>query len=368
MSRRIILFILAVVYGLGVQAQIPVHLESLGQVVIPYNKPVKGTPIGGLSGLTYDDEEDLFYVISDDRSQHAGARFYTFRLEMDENDSLRSDAIRWKDRIFLKTAEGKLYGKGTIDPEGITLGADGLIYISTEGDPRINIPPFINGYDRRGYLRRELTIPPAYWSKNKMKESWGVRINRGFEGLATSPDGQKLYTAIENALEQDGPAADSSTGSPLRLIEYNLSSGQVAHGFWYNTDPVFQLSGNRTGVAVNGLTDLLILDQKGHILTIERNFVPGQGVRIQLYQVDLKGATDIKGIPNLQKATQSLHPVKKWFVADLADYNIMIDNFEGMTLGPELSGGGKLLLMVSDNNFSPAQQTIFTAFRIDSGL
>ena len=38
-----------------------------------------------------------------------------------------------------------------------------------------------------------------------------------------------------------------------------------------------------------------------------------------------------------------------------------MDNLEGMTWGPPLPGGGRSLVLVSDDNFNPAQSTQFIA-------
>ena len=40
----------------------------------------KNTLVGGLSGLAWDASSDLWYALSDDRSRHAPARIYVFRL------------------------------------------------------------------------------------------------------------------------------------------------------------------------------------------------------------------------------------------------------------------------------------------------
>src|SRR5699024_7361949 len=103
----------------------------------------------------------------------------------------------------------------------------------------------------------------------------------------------------------------------------------------------------------------------GQLLTLERNFVQGQGNRILLYQASTKGATDVKDVNSLKQLPQPQQPVAKWLIADLANYGITIDNFEGMVLGPKLESGGRLLLMASDDNFSSTQKTILTVFRID---
>ena len=56
------------------------ELHFLGEYVIPHNTQFKNTTIGGLSGIDYDKENDLFYLISDDWSQINPARFYTARI------------------------------------------------------------------------------------------------------------------------------------------------------------------------------------------------------------------------------------------------------------------------------------------------
>ena len=41
--------------------------------------------VGGLSGLSYDPESRLYYIISDDRSAKNPARFYTARITLSDN-------------------------------------------------------------------------------------------------------------------------------------------------------------------------------------------------------------------------------------------------------------------------------------------
>ena len=45
----------------------------------------------------------------------------------------------------------------------------------------------------------------------------------------------------------------------------------------------------------------------------------------------------------------------------LTTMSLWPDNVEGMTLGPELDDGRKVLILVSDNNFNPNQITQFIA-------
>ena len=57
----------------------------LGQIVLPTGLKIGGVEFGGISGLDYDAATDLFYAISDDRSQKAPARFYTLKLAISES-------------------------------------------------------------------------------------------------------------------------------------------------------------------------------------------------------------------------------------------------------------------------------------------
>ena len=347
--------------GTALSQSSSIQFEPLGQVSIPHNYQFKGTPVGGLSGLAYDPGSGTYYVISDDRSNLAEARFYSFCLELNMDGKLEKDGIRFENVHYLRTQQGNAYPEGEVDPEAIVFTSDSLIYISSEGVPGKNIPPFINAFTKTGSFVKEMKIPEAYRSADNSR---GVRNNLGFEGLTASPDETRLFAATENALLQDGPAADSDNESPSRIIIYDLPADSVMHEFVYMVDRVQYESAQKDLFAVNGITALLALDSKGNLLVLERNYVAGEGNRIALYAASTEGATDIKGVAGLQQLDTPLKPVGKELVTYLNDFDIAIDNFEGLILGPRLENGGRLLLMVSDNNFSKTQQTLFTAFSI----
>ncbi len=346
-------------------SQSSMNLELLGEVVIPHNYELQGTPVGGLSGLAYDADKELYYVLSDDRSEFAAARYYSFRLKLNENLQLTEESIIWEDVIFLHDSTGSRYGKGQLDPEGIAAGEDSLIYVSSEGDPTIDVPPFVNAFSPSGRFVKSFPIPKAYWARaDSLRAERGVRTNFGFEGLAITPNYSRLYAGTENALLQDGSAADSASSSPSRILVYDVPSGTILHEFMYRVEPVEFSSDERGSMAVNGLTALFMLGNDGRMLSLDRNYVAGQGNEIHLYEVRTEGATDIKGNTSMQKMDEEPTPVQKKLVADLSKFDITLDNFEGLLLGPELPSGGRLLLIVSDNNFSADQQTLFTAFRL----
>jgi hypothetical protein len=86
--------------------------------------------------------------------------------------------------------------------------------------------------------------------------------------------------------------------------------------------------------------------------------------------VDLSTATDVIAIDSLE-ATSEWRPVTKELVLDLDDVLDQLsseyprlDNLEAMGLGPELPGGGRALLLASDDNFQSKQRTQFLLFRL----
>jgi hypothetical protein len=113
---------------------------------------------------------------------------------------------------------------------------------------------------------------------------------------------------------------------------------------------------------VNGLTDLLVIDQGGHFLGLERAFGL-RGFNVRLYQLATGGATDTSTIASLQGA-EGVSPIRKQLVLDFGTTAIPVDNLEGLTLGPRLPDGSQSLILVSDNNFEADRPTQFILLRL----
>ncbi|MEL6495444.1 MAG: esterase-like activity of phytase family protein, partial [Cyanobacteria bacterium J06623_7] len=110
-------------------------LELLDQVEIPKTK-FQDTLIGGLSAIAYHRELDVFYVLSDDRSKRDPARFYTFKLEIaQEQEEMKIASFEPQNVTLLITGKNKKYKKGSIDPEGLAISPRNTLYISSEGNP-----------------------------------------------------------------------------------------------------------------------------------------------------------------------------------------------------------------------------------------
>ncbi len=341
------------------------HLEFLGEARIPGGLLVEGSPVGGLSGITYDSRQDVYLTVADDPSARAPARFYTLRIDLGQG-RLESDGVQVEAMTVILSPTGEIMERLSIDPEGIALHPEGDLFISSEGQVRRQVAPFVRRFTRAGAFLQELPLPDRYLPV--LEETGGPRHNLVFESLTLTPDGTLLFTAMENALVEDGPAAALGIASPSRLLRYELEGGTLAAEYLYLAEPVVAAASVPDGLEVSGLVDLLALDGET-LLAMERSFSMGVGNSIRLFLARLSGATDISGIPELAAVDLgSLVPVEKELLLDLGDLGIYLDNLEGMTLGPPLEDGRQTLLLVSDDNFNPLVQTTqILAFALGSG-
>lgn len=330
------------------------ELDFLGQAVTPFGTSFGGLQIGGLSAITYDAASDAFLALSDDRTPQA--RFFTVRLD------LADGALSTGDQGFtgvqvLADANGQPFANGALDPEGLAIRDDGSFFFSSEGDANALVPPLVGTLSAFGTLTGTLPVGGDYLPT--ANQSLGIRNNLAFEALTLSPNGQRLFVGTENALYQDGPAADLYTGSPSRVVEYDAATGRQVAEYTYRTEAVQDAPSPASAFANNGLVELLALDDRGTLLALERSFstgVAGNDIRLFLARPDPAGADATGRVP-----------LRKELVLDFDDLGITLDNVEGMTFGPDLADGRRTLVFVSDDNFSETQVTQFLAFAVDGG-
>jgi hypothetical protein len=335
-------------------------LEFLGEYRIPNKFQLDGVKLGGLSGLTYDPQKGVFYAISDDRSNHGPARFYTLKVITDQNSKLQKvEVIK---ATPLKDADGKIYPANTIDTEAIALSPRSTLFITSEGERSIGIPPMVGEFNlATGQLQRKLKLPDRYLPDQK--NSRGVQNNLAFESLTIASAGMAtdplyLFTATENPLIQDQSSnKDSSEPLKNRWLQYLVGeqTGPLA-------DYTYQLEPPPLGVIEHGLSEIQAIDNSGNFLSLERS-LSLMGFKIKVFQAFTGRATDVSRVPSLA-GNSGVVPIEKKLVLDLDDLKIRLDNIEGMAIGPNLPGGGKMLLMVSDNNFRRLQINQVLLFRL----
>ena len=345
-------------------------LTLVGQFSVPAGgryPPVMGLPFGGVSGLTARNNNGReIFGISDAR---LGGRIYHFSLE-NPGGALRVDTVG---AVSLAIAPGD----NNPDHEGLAILSDGSFAVSTEGtgrEPRL--PPAIYVYGQHGDFVRRLPVPDKFIPEPTGSPTKGARGNAGFESLTLSPDGERLFTAAEMPLIQDGEAATIDAGGRTRILELAAREGtfEPAREFAYDLEPVIRPP-FAPSLQINGLVDLLALNRTT-LLALERGFVedkdmPTHGLNcIRVFKITLDGATDISRLESLKEQGEVV-AVTKTLLMDLSKVEGLspelapsLDNFEGLTFGPRLPDGRATLLLVSDDNFREVQRTWFLLFAI----
>ncbi|AFY51151.1 hypothetical protein Nos7524_5434 [Nostoc sp. PCC 7524] len=341
------------------------------------------TALGGLSGVVYDAVNNVYYSLSDARSDSNGlARFYTFTTNL---DNISTPQVTFTNATPLKDINGNFFAANSLNPEGFALIQNSTVFISSEGEVNINagikIDPFIKEFNlSTGQEVRSLPIPtnflPVIVDTNNSgtintgdTQTSGVHNNLAFESLTITPDQNTLYTATETALFQDSPLT-SDRIRRSRIIQYNLVSGQPEKQYLYITDPAAELPTPTRPLTGNGLVDLLAIDNRGTLLALERSVSSGiaganPSYTIKLYEVKLQGATDISSQNTLPSDIAAIQPVQKRLLLTL-DPNSSVGNVEGLAFGPTLQDGRQSIVLVADNNFNTSTQILILSAQVNT--
>ena len=312
----------------------------------------EGTSVGGLSALAYTGRQDTYYSLVDNGpTASSEARFYTLRIPVEE----RLGTPEILDATTLRDASGRPFTLSDFDGEGLTLTRKGDLFASSETEPSIR------RFDPEGNLLEGLPVPEKF----RVAPEGQAQRNQTFESLALTPNGRSLFTAVEGPLASDGQTAENE--NRVRILRYEdrgRGGFRPAEEFFYLTEPG------------QGVVEIVALSED-ELLVLERGFQSGVGNAVRVFRVSLAGAEDLSDEPSL--AAPDLEPVRKELLVDLADcppsdattpgtqLNPLLDNYEGLALGPRLPGGRRSLLLQSDDNFSAGQVTRVVALGVENG-
>ncbi len=348
------------------------HLKFLDEYDIPFNKNFKSTSVGGLSGIDYNPSQQIYYLISDDRSQKNPARFYKAKIIINKN---KIDSVYFFDVRFFKNNVGKLYPNTqqdpsrTPDPEAMRYNPtrNTLIW-SSEGERIVTQNkivlenPAVTEISADGNYIDTFTLPPQL--RMRATES-GPRQNGVFEGVTFADNYKTLLVSVEEPLFNDGSRAgiDDSTGI-VRIIKFNAATRKPVAQYAYTIDPVTYPASPVNAFKLNGISDILLAG-KNRLLVIERSYSTGRlQCSIKVYLADISNADNINNVTSL-KHHPSINFVSKKLLLNMDSLGIYIDNIEGVTFGPRLSNGKRSLIFISDNNFNFFEKTQLLLFEID---
>ncbi len=340
-----------------------ISLRLIGERTIPHRAERGGTTFGGISGMDYDEARDVFYLLSDDRSQNGPARFYTARIPVSATEL---GAPQILSAVSIKKADGGLPGDArsdpvnVLDPESIRYrrATDTLLWTS-EGDKRLGLSPFVREMRLDGSFVRELPTLPMFAMRDGER---GPRDNTTFEAMSFTPGQASLWVAMEGPLFEDGAMPTAESGAPIRITHYDTATGKALRQFAYRLDALPHRPMPPTGFADNGAPEILMFDEY-RMLVLERSFAQGIGNSIRIYVVDTREGSDTLNLSSLTGATYRV--AEKRLVLNFDSLNLMrLDNTEAMSFGPRLPNGNRTLIVASDDNFNRNQINQFLAFEI----
>ena len=320
--------------------------------------------LGGLSGLYYAEASRTLYAISDNCSR-GPARIYTFDVE------LGPGRFRVQPRSLLPLRDLRGTGSSDLcDSESLAADPAGGFFIGTENHddkPDMRVPSILR-VTPEGAVTGSLLLPEAFLPESGGVHTRGTRNNLAFEGLSVSPSGRWLTAASESALQQDGPEASFEHGTMVRVLRWDLTKQGPPEQFRYAIESVPRPANGAADVqGGNGVSELLSLDDQ-RLLVLERAYVaPPQehGTNtIRIFEATLPSPTEPDASSELPLLPKRLVLDLDAILAQLEPGQAALDNLEGMTFGPRLPSGERTLLLVSDDNFSAQQRTVFLAFRL----
>lgn len=346
--------------------------------------------LGGFSALEYSGFGTTYYALPD-RGAQDGAFPYQCRFQVVDirvsatasSEGCLSEKLSLKlleTRLLFNAGGSVLTGLASaidsadpehslrFDPEGFRCATGGSFFVSDEYGPTVS--EFVSG----GRRLRSFAIPEHFRIKHPSgspqeeadANSSGRQPNRGFEGLAISPNGGKLFAVLQGPLIQDSVALPNGkrSGIHLRLLEIDRHSGQQREFVYPLDDPR------------NGVSEILAINDDNFLL-IERDSTKGSAAAYKkIIHATTQGATNISGRHELpaHELSTDIRRMQKSILIDLLDPkyflrgDLMPEKIEGLTFGPDLPDGRRLLMICSDNDFVTDEPSRFYAFGINSTL
>lgn len=327
----------------------------------PRQTHVDGLLVGGISGLAWDPDTDLWYALSDSpwRPRCYVLRFPGLQTRQDLEPA-------WERVLYLTDDAGESINGPGYDAEGIALWRDPRsgqrrLLVSSEGSVEWGVPPAIYVHDLDGAVLREIQAPDLL--REMGSPGRGPRHNLAFEGVAPTPDGAHAWVSMEGSLLQDESTRQKHLqDGPRRITRFNLATGRADRQVAYMPQPRLRVPVVPDLFQVNGISDLLVAGED-RLWVLERAFFPLLGFRVRIYEVELGGATDTLHVDALTEGNYTA--ARKRLLVDLNRIGLpVVDNFEAMSWGPILANGHRTVVLATDDNFMRIQTTQFVAFEV----
>ena len=295
------------------------QLKLIGEYDIPHNLSYNGTTIGGLSGIDYDSKNDVYYLISDDRSAINSARFYTAKIFFADQ---KIDSVVFIQVTTLLQENGTAYPNSkqdaarTPDPEALRFSPlTGQMVWTSEGERIVRGKdtvlgnPAITLISAEGKFIDTFSLPLNLLMQATEK---GPRQNGVLEGMSFANGFKTLYVNVEEPLYEDGPRAGITDNNAwIRIYRFDVASKKNTAQYAYKLDPVAYPPTPAGAFTINGVPDILSVGND-RLLVMERSFSTGRlPCTVKIFLTDLHNATDISSNPSLKQIAAARPLTKK---------------------------------------------------------
>lgn len=340
--------------------------------------------LGFFSDLYYDASRNEWWGVSD-RGPGGGTLGYETRIQRFTLDVAANGAIsnfQVAQTLRFRNAGAALNGLApnpssvlgnSFDPEGMVVNPrTGNLLVSDEYGPSLleidrNSGQLVKRYavpdnllPRAGAAVDYNAAPPTLTS--------GREPNRGFEGLAVSPDGRYAYAVLQNGAVQDGWSS-AGRGQYTRIVQFDTDSGNAVGQYALRLDSAAQGRGVSAIVAL-GNDKFMLIERNNRGVGVGATLAaPDKNVVL----VDLAGATDASAVALPASGGLPAGTVAATKGAKVIDLDadrlaalggLAPEKWEGLTVGPRLASGRYLLLAGTDNDYSVTQNGTGTQFDV----
>ena len=339
--------------------------------------------VGYFSDLYYDANKNQWWGLSD-RGPGGGTLDYQTRVQQFklEVDSMTGALIEFEIRktiIFKDEFGNPMNGLApnptnvlgnAFDPEGFILNPlTGGFYVSDEYGPSLY------EFDDQGKRIRTFVTPANLIPRNDggtpnfasdSGNTKGKRTNRGFEGLAMSPDASYLYAMLQSAMLDEG----GGNGVCNRIVKFDTATGTAVAQYAY------QMEGSSQG---RGISALFAINDHEFLVLERNNRGIGVGADLaspnkKIFRIDITGATDFSNqtfpltTPSscpAGRVTKIAAPFLDLTLNTLPELgNKVPEKWEGLAVGPQLKDGSYLLVAGTDNDYSVTQNSTGAQFDV----
>jgi hypothetical protein len=366
--------LMSILFASASQAASPSFVNGMtldgGMLDLSGGTTVNNGRVGYFSDIYYDPNRQEWWGLSD-RGPGGGTMNYDTRVQrftLDVNQTTGAISnFQIAQTVVFKNGSAGLNGiapsptnslGNAMDPEGFVINPkNGNFLVSDEYGPSVR------EFDRNGNLLRTFATPANLIPRNAASgvanfasdtgNTAGKRTNRGFEGLAISPDGNYAYAMLQSAMLDEG----AGDGKINRIVKFDVTTGKAVGQYAYQMKQAKPGQGISALVAIND-HEFYVLERNNRGVGVGADFATADK---EVYKINISGATDVSSIDLDAVGAVYTKVAKSGQILDL-DANTLSalgnkspEKWEGLAIGPKLADGSFMMLAGTDNDYSVTQ-------------